>query len=243
MMSILNNYGDKPFFIAIGHGADISSQRADDLDLMALERLASCSNPVAIDIACGAGGQAIRMARLGATVIAIDIADMGQSILSNAVALNDTEPLRIQFIQLDMRFLDTLTEADLQYVSREKNKVLKADIIICQRAIHYFTYLEAVVILAKINQIMAEDGRLYISASGINSELGNDYAGTTMFLDNRYSELSLAMRDKHGIHGRVCLYSEIDMTRLIENSGFSIEALFSSPFGNIKAVAKKRNAS
>jgi len=46
------------------------------------------------------------------------------------------------------------------------------------------------------------------------------------------------MRDKHGIHGPVCLYSEDDMKSILTESGFAVETLFSSTFGNIKAVAR-----
>jgi SAM-dependent methyltransferase len=218
----LNLYGDKPEFLAAGHGADIASQRADDLDLMAIERTRSRASTFAIDIACGAGGQAIRLAQEGATVLATDIADMADIIQSVSAGL----PGKITFSQLDMRRLDKL------------HVELQADVIICQRAIHYLPFSDAIGVISAIKRLLAPDGRLYLSASGINSELGDGYAGCNAFLEDRYAELAPAMRGKHGIHGPVCLYSENDLAQLLINGGFAPETIFSSKFGNIKAVAR-----
>lgn len=221
-MQKLNLYGDKPEFLATGHGADIASQRADDLDLMAIERARSRSSTFAIDIACGAGGQAIRLAQQGATVVATDIADMTDIILSMSAGL----PGKVTFSQLDMRHLDKL------------HVELLADVIICQRAIHYLPFSDAIGVISEIKQLLAPDGRLYLSASGIHSELGDGYAGHDASLEDRYAELAPSMRDKHGIHGSVCLYSEDDLAQLLIKGGLVPETLFSSKFGNIKAVAR-----
>jgi SAM-dependent methyltransferase len=222
----LNLYDDKPKFLAAGHGADIASQRADDLDMMAIERTRERTRlrsfTFAIDIACGAGGQAIRLAQEGATVVATDIADMTDIIQFMSAGL----PGRVTFAQLDMRCLDKL------------HVELQADVIICQRAIHYLPFSEAIGVITAMKRLLAPDGRLYLSASGINSELGDGYAGCDAFPDDRYAELAPLMRDKHGIHGPVCLYSEDNMEQLLIYGGFVPETIFSSPFGNIKAVAR-----
>ena len=222
----LNLYNDIPKFLATGHGADIASQRADDLDLMAIKHTGSRASTFAIDIACGAGGQAIRLAQQGASVVATDIADMAEIIKSASTGL----PGRVTFVQQDMRSLDKL------YNSLE----LLADVIICQRAIHYLPFPDAIGVISGIKKLLAPDGRLYLSASGIHSELGEGYAGREfdLSLSDRYGELSPAMRDKHGIHGPVCLYSEEDMAKLLINGGLVPEIIFSSKFGNIKAVAR-----
>lgn len=219
----LNLYADKAVFLAAGHGADIASQRADDLDMMAIEHTRSRQCTFAIDIACGAGGQSIRLAQQGATVIATDIVDMTKVVTAAAAAA--TPPVNISFAQLDMRALDKL------YVE------MPADVIICQRAIHYLPFPDAVEIIRGISKLLATDGRLYISASGINSELGDSYSGCNNFVEERYAELSPAMRDKHGIHGPVCLYSEDDMAQLLIQGGLLPVTIFASAFGNIKAVA------
>ncbi len=222
----LNLYDDKPKFLATGHGADIASQRADDLDLMALKHASARPSIFAIDIACGAGGQAIRLAQQGASVLATDIADMAEIIKLASTGL----PGKVTFVQQDMRCLDKL------YNSLE----LLADVVICQRAIHYLRFSDAIGVIDGIKKLLAPDGRLYLSASGIHSELGEGYAGREfdLSLSDRYGELAPAMRDKHGIHGPVCLYSEEDMAKLLINGGLVPEIIFSSKFGNIKVVAR-----
>lgn len=223
MVKALNLYDDKPVFLASGHGADIASQRADDLDLMAIEHTRSRASTFAIDIACGAGGQAIRLANLGATVVATDIEDMTDVI--RIASDNINPPGKVTFVQLDMRNLDKL------------HIEMQADVIVCQRAIHYLPFDEAVEVIGAMRQLLAPGGKLYLSASGINSELGDGYFGCKEFLESRYTELDAAMRDKHGIHGPVCLYSEEDMAQLLTMGGFTPDRIFSSKFGNIKAVA------
>lgn len=223
MSTSLNDYGDHPVFLAAGHGADIASQRADDLDLMAIDHVRSRASTFAIDIACGAGGQAIRLAQQGASVLATDIADMADIILSAAANL----PGKVSFVKLDMRALDKL------------HVEMLADVIICQRAIHYLPFSDAVTVISAMNRLLTPDCRLYLSASGIHSELGDGYPGSDVPLEDRYAELAPVMRSKHGIHGPVCLYSEEDVAQLLAKGGFVSETIFSSTFGNIKAVARR----
>jgi SAM-dependent methyltransferase len=112
------------------------------------------------------------------------------------------------------------------------------DIIICQRAIHYLPFVEAVSVVTEMKNLLSPGGRVYLSASGIYSELGDGYSAREDVLKDRYAELSPAMRDKHDIHGKVCLYSEADLTALLHAGGLVPEKIFSSKFGNIKAVAR-----
>lgn len=221
----LNLYGDRPEFLVAGRGADIASQRADDLDEMALSRAREKKSAFALDIACGAGGQTFRLALQGATVVATDRADMGRIIQSMASALLLPSG-QVLFKQLDMRHL------------HELQVTLQADVIVCQRAIHYLRFADARRVITQMKRLLAPDGRLYISASGIDSELGHGYKGAGTPLNTRYCELEPPMRNKHAIHGPVCLYSKADMAQLLTGGGLDPQTVFSSPFGNIKAVAQ-----
>lgn len=223
-MSAFNVYGDKPTLLTDGHGADIASQRADDLDLMAIDWVSSIEHPFAIDIACGAGGQAVRLAAVGANVLALDVADMHSRILD--LAKENHVENRIIFLRMDMQHLSTLPPT-----------TSFADLIVCQRAIHYLPFKAAVNVLRSMRQLLSPGGRLFISASGMQSELGDDYAGRCMPLHERSAQLSQAMRNKHGIYGNVCLYSEQDMAQLLGDAGFCVDKIFSSSFGNVKAIA------
>lgn len=209
-----NPYGDKPTFLTQGHGADIASQRADDLDNLALDYITPCCS--ALDFASGAGGQAARMQARGATVTAIDIADMSAVI-----------PAGIRFLQGDMRHPSLLLK-DTTY-----------RVIVWQRAVHYLPFNEASKALQELARHLLEDGKIYISASGINSELGNDYTGRSESATNRYCPLSITMANKHDIYGNVCLYQETDMQQLAQKAGLAVETLFTSTFGNIKCVLKQ----
>lgn len=211
----LNSHGDKPVFLANGHGADISSQRADDLDQMALNHVRPTT--IALDVACGSGGQAIRMAQRGAVVIAIDqIAASPQMLASSNVD-------RIVFLQMNIMSLSTLT--------------VYADIIVCQRAIHYLPFHDAVGVVKQMKRLLAPHGKLFLSASGLFSELGSEYQGTTFSLEKRFAPISLPMQEKHGIYEPICLYSEDDLKRLLNEAGLTVEKLYSSSFGNIKSVS------
>lgn len=229
-MAKLNLYGDKANFLAAGHGADIASQRADDLDLMAIEFVNNTPSAFAIDVACGAGGQAVRLAMAGAMVVATDIGDMGEAVQSTATANSVAD--RVGFVRMDMRNLSELRRFG------DNNQLDQVDVIVCQRAIHYLPFNEALVVVGQMGQMLAPEGRIYLSASGIHSELGEDYPGAQTPLENRFAELSPTMREKHGIHGPVCLYSEEDLEWLLAKGGLTVERVFSSSFGNIKAVAK-----
>lgn len=224
---MLNLYGDKPKFLAPGFGADIASQRADDLDLMAIAQITGAFGEgrklSALDLACGAGGQTLRMAQAGAKVIAVDIVDAAEQIYESAMS----RPLKgsVLFIKADMRKSTLLILGTF-------------DLIVCQRAIHYLPYGEALDSVRKMKEVLVPDGRLYLSASGIASELGDNYQGNAFPLAERYAPLSDEMTEKHGIRGPVCLYSEYDMAHLLTQAGLVIEKISISPFGNVKAVAR-----
>lgn len=219
----LNLYGDKPRFESQGHGADIASQRADDLDLIALGFLRSrphSSTTMALDLACGKGGQAYRMALAGARVIAVDSSDFEDDILK---LRKSSGGLNISFLKEDMRFLDF-------------PGTVSFDIIICQRAIHYLPHLEAIKVVARMGKWLKPDGRIFLSASGANSELGSLYPGLEHNVEDRFHPLDPAMQEKHDIRGDVCLYTQDDIHLLAKRSNLQVLQSFLSPFGNIKAV-------
>jgi hypothetical protein len=107
---------------------------------------------------------------------------------------------------------------------------------IAQRFIHYLPSSEAVDVVKPFKSALLPDGKLYLSASGLRSEPGRNYNGAIALAD-RFSQLWQPMADKHGIHGKVCLYEEEDMRALLEASGMRAEKVYTSPFGNIKSIA------
>lgn len=217
-----------------GYGVDVASQRADGLDDAALAFLQrrfeewrflqhEHHRPTALDIACGAGGQALRMAAQGAVVTAVDCQDHSQAITLAAHTQNVWQPPT--FVQADMRALPAeLTHAPF-------------DVICCQRALHYLPYAEALATLKKWIPLFKRGGRLFVSVSGLPSELGQGYPHAECPLKERFAPLAPAMAARHDIILPVCLYNGMDFADLLHAAGYGISTIYQSPFGNIKAVA------
>lgn len=211
-----------------GRGIDVALQRADDLDqasLVHITQLAAEGKPVnAVDVASGSGGHAVRMAKAGATVIATDILDRtaDAAALANANGVGD----KVSFITANMLDLSAIAEAS-------------QDVITCQRALHYLPYAEGLKALAEIKSRLKNDGKLYISASGLGSELGDDYPHKNTPIEQRFSPLEPQMAKHHDILQPVCLYTEDDMHQALTAVGFKVERIYASSFGNIKAIASK----
>lgn len=226
-MSKVNVYGDKQIKTGSGHGIDVAVQREDFLDGSAIRWIRGLTSQPggrvvrALDAACAGGGQARRMARAGAVVTAVDLHDYRAELLHAAA---DEGLVGIEFVQADLRHADLYRELG------------RFDVIIAQRFIHYLPFSEAVDVVKLFRSALSPDGKLYLSASGLRSELGRNYNGASA-RGERFSELWEPMANKHGIHGKVCLYEEEDMMALLETSGMGVEKIYASPFGNIKAIA------
>ena len=217
-MSSINAYGDERRLSPSGLGVDVATQRSDDLDQLAIEHLRNLQGPgLALDVGCGHGGQSMRMIATGATVIGVDIHDP---------LWQDDFDGRLMFCLGDMRNLALLIHPPRSF-----------DVIVCQRAIHYLRFREATDVVRQMYQLLADGGRLFLSASGLDSELGAGYVDFEFGVGDRFVWLAADMAEKHGIHERVCLYREDDLRGLLQTVGFKVERLFCSPFGNVKAVA------
>lgn len=82
----LNSHGDVLIPTTGLHGADIPSQRIDDLDRAALHCALSIGatrgNVVAVDVGAGLGAQTARFAALGLSVLMIDLVDRSNLVKS-----------------------------------------------------------------------------------------------------------------------------------------------------------------
>src|SRR5690606_32341721 len=113
------------------------------------------------------------------------------------------------------------------------------DFIYTQRFLHYLNFDAAADFLSFLAEVSEQGGRLFISASGIDSELGIGYPGRTIEIQNRFFHLSPAMAAKHGIYEQVCLYSEDELGHMLAGHQYEIQTILKAPFGNIKAIAQK----
>lgn len=229
MTDPINLYGDQRVATETGHGVDIASQRADDLDLMAVAHVQAVLplRPVfALDVGCGHGGQAARLARAGARVLAIDSEDYGPHV---------AESMQREGVDYGFEF---------QRLSVENGPTLEPfwilpDVIVCQRMIHYLRHAAAQRALAWFWNIANEDARLFISASGMDSELGDGYEGRNVPMESRLARLATTMAEKHSIYPPVCLYRQAELEALVAGAGWLVDKAFLSPFGNVKVVARK----
>ena len=227
-MSALNQYGDQRIATHSGHGVDIASQRADDLDLLAIgfiHQLVDQKRKAvrALDVGCGFGGQAARLVEAGAFVECMDIEDYSVEIHCQMALCADGH--RHRFTQASV--LDQPAIGTVHAIS-------------CQRMLHYLPYQHAVKALTWMLDILCPGGRLFISASGLNSELGDGYPGKSVPIGERFAFLSDEMAEKHSIHPPVCLYTLDELSTLLSDTGWVVEQGFVSGFGNIKIVAAER---
>lgn len=217
--------GDKPLKTRSGHGIDVAVQREDYLDGSAIRQIRSLvaqgGTVRALDAACAAGGQARRMAKAGAVVTAVDLHADGAALLRTAL---DEGLTKIDFLQADLRNPGLYL------------RLGQFDLIIAQRFIHYLPFTEALNVIRLFRHALLPDGKLYISASGLRSELGQNYPAAENVTE-RFAALWPPMANKHGIHDKVCLYEEQDMQALLAAGGMRAEKSYASPFGNLKVIA------
>ena len=223
MTDSLNLYGDSLVKTTGEHGADIASQRMDDLDIESVVYAARHpgSSTHALDLGCGLGIQGLRFASLGIPTLLIDQLPIELTILGKA---GFDIPFPISYLNRDVRNLSA--------------NDLPEQISFCysQRFIHYLMHHEAKYLLQLIRQKMHPGSKLFLSASGLGSELGNGYEGRNQPIPERFAPLSPEMATKHNIHVPVCLYKEKDLIDLCAAASFLPDRVYSSSFGNVKGV-------
>jgi hypothetical protein len=216
-----NVYGDDLDLAEGGHGAEIARQRMDALDREALAYALELGSGCAIDLGCGAGVQGLRFAALGFETVLIDTLPHERTVLG-AAEIDRVLPIR--YLRTDARGL------------REDDLPARVALAYSQRFIHHLAFGEAVALLRVVRARMPAGARLFLSASGLASELGEGYRDASRPLSARYAALTPAMRAKHHIEGPVCLYSRDDLASLARAAGFQVERVALSEFGNVKGV-------
>lgn len=204
---------------------DVASTRADDLDKMILEEIRWLRNPKVLDLGCGEGGQSARMVMVGAQVLGIDIGDYRAEFES----LNAEHGFkRKQLVFLKKDALSSLKNfSDKEF-----------DLVCMQRMVHYLPYTEAVELLCDLKRVLKS--KLYISVSGLDSEIGRDYKDKDLPVNERFSKLSEKDSGVFSISEPVCLYTKDEFVQLLEDSGWIVEEVWTSAFGNHKAVCIKK---
>ena len=198
-----------------GHGVDVAVNRADDLDKKSLGYIAEHLGCHVLDVGSGAGGQSIRMAEVGANVVAVDQFDFSEKF-------SKYEKDNLRFVLGDI--------VNLRQLLTEE----KFDIAICQRTIHYLQYDAAVASLTALRSFVSD--KLFISVTGTGSLVGDTYFAANKPLPDRFAELAPLGKEMFQINESVCLYNEVEFRQLLTAAGWRVDECWASAFGNIKAI-------
>ncbi len=198
--------------------------RLDDLDKRVLAQVSdlidSGVEPRVLDVGCGVGGLSVAMAKSGAVVIAIDIVDYEEEVGERA-AKAELLPPAVTLIQSDIR--DFVVATAEQY-----------DIVVLQRVLHYLPYKEAKEVLTQLRQ---KANHLYLSVSGVDTAIARHYSELANDIRERWGYLDEVGQNLFSITAPLCLYSETEIIKLLEDAGWTVAWSRVSDFGNVKVVA------
>lgn len=210
------------------YGVDVGKVRTDDWDKRLLAevaaRVARGQYVSVLEVGCGVGAQAVRLAEAGAEVMAIDIVDYGVEVTDRAKKAN--VPNLVKWQRCDVRdYVTTTSPADaFSFVSM-------------QRVLHYLSYSDAKELLLNLKKIT--DTALYLSVTGITTAIADYYNAKNLPLAERWGTLNTAGQQLFSITEPLCLYSEAEILELLEDTGWQIEKIRTSDFGNVKVVTNK----
>ena len=86
---------------------------------------------------------------------------------------------------------------------------------------------------------MIIDGKLFVSVSSLESKFASDYECADSPLQNRFCEVGGSGRETYSIDAPVCLYKQEELVSMLESTSWSIDKIYKSAFGNIKAISSK----
>ena len=204
--------------MCVQYGVDISSRRIDDLDKLLLQTVANATKPTILELGCGHGGLTYRLIDSGAHVYAVDISDY-TSELDTALRTG-----KVSFVVADMRTLPA------NYLSRSY------DACVVQRSLHYIRQPEAVRVLRQLRTLVT--GALYLSVTGIETDIASYYPATDTPLTERFASLHAPADDLFSITAPLCLYRKEEIIATISEAGWQIDKIWTSAFGNHKLICR-----
>jgi hypothetical protein len=111
------------------------------------------------------------------------------------------------------------------------------DIVVGQLALHSLPYKEAQKSLRELLHLLKIGGKLYLSAYGLHSTLGDHYPDSGKLVKDRFAELPAPIAEHYDLHGQVCLYSERNLITLLFEIGASVLSSATGALGNVRAIA------
>jgi hypothetical protein len=209
---------------SLQYGVDIGATRSDDLDRLFLLEIAKQKNPEVLNIGSGNANQSRKMSSGEAIVTSVDIVDYSEDYSDTEV---QPKSGATKFIHADaLTFLKTIPDNTYDFAC-------------AQRMIHYLPYHQAQLLLEEIRR--TTEHSLHISVTGIESAIGIGYGDKNKEAPKRFCALPQEEREKFHITEPICLYTQDEFKKLLENSGWDIEKIWTSAFGNHKAVCIRRS--
>lgn len=157
--------------------------------------------------------------------LAVQMAKSGVKVVFDAAA-EDPPPATpgLRAMPLSQLALDMLSEAPF-------------DLIVGQLALHSLTYIEARDVLQEMRRVLKIGGKLYLSAYGKHSTLGDNYPDNGKRVEERFAELPAPLAKLYNLHGPICLYSERDLINLLFEVGAPVLHSATSGQGNVRVIA------
>lgn len=202
-----------------GYGVDVTVRRADDLDRKLLAAVNGRDGCSVLDLGCGAGGAAARLVELGAYVTGIDQHDF-KDVFTESVGERGV------FMQSDIRNIEACVAGEM------------FDFVLLQRTLHYLPYAEAKKVLTELCEYTKE--KMFLSLSGLQSDLGKVYATVDAPIDRRFGKLTAEGQETFGIYEPLTLYTKAEAVQLAEDSCWKVVEVWQSAFGNIKMILKNK---
>ena len=201
-------------------GPDVASVRIDDLDRACITYALTITDghKRVLDIGSGKSRLAVILALMNFNVTAYDREDYFRYFKQTKL---------VTFVQKDMR--------DIVHSDIEKG----VEIIIAQRVLHHIPFIDAQKVLTVLSSKLVSGGEMFISLSGLESELGNGYVDANKEVTQRYVKISEDNQNKFSMSDKVCLYTKGDVEKLLEPLPITIEKIWQSKFGNIKVIARR----
>ncbi len=198
---------------------------SDELEQLILQEIARRSRANAtsevLDLPCGDGHQAVAMAKLGARVLAADQISRETAVRGRALAASVHDLVDFTAAQL----------GDGQLPAGP------FDLVFCHHGIHRLPYPEARKVVRGLLRTLRIGGKLFISAYGLHSALGEGYEHGDRPVEERHARLTPALARCYNIPEPVCLYTERNLVTLLFEAGGSVLKTFTTTHGTVKGVA------
>ena len=164
------------------------------------------------------------MSRSGAKMLAVDIEDHAADIAA---------AMRADGVADAVWSFRRMAIAELATIDIEPRPVVG------QRTTHYLRHPDVLDALRTLRAICAAGAMLYLSASGLASELGDGDPGANVDVSDRFAPLCRDRPAAHNTRPPVCLYRECELASLVREAGWQVQQTFRSDFGNVKLVASR----